>query len=116
MTSPTQRSLKLLREDGWEVAVVERWNHHTKIRQDLFGFADLIAMRPGATPILLQVTGSGVSTRLKKIVESDKALIALCSGFRIVIHGWRKVKVKRGGKAMVWKPRIVEVTHEDFVT
>jgi hypothetical protein len=39
-TSPTQLSLKKLREEGYTVAVVEHWNSFARIRQDLFGFID----------------------------------------------------------------------------
>jgi hypothetical protein len=35
--TPTQRSLAYLRAEGWQVAIVERWNPHARIRQDLFG-------------------------------------------------------------------------------
>ena len=43
-TSPTQLSLKKLREEGYTVAVVEHWNSFARIRQDLFGFIDLLAL------------------------------------------------------------------------
>ena len=41
-TSPMQRSLKHLRDAGWTCAIVEHWNLHAKIRQDLFGFGELV--------------------------------------------------------------------------
>ncbi len=115
MTSPTSRTLALYRADGWTVAIVERWNPHVKIRQDLFGFADLLAMKPGQQPLLIQVTsGSGLSARIQKIKDQPLARVALQSGFRIEAHGWRKLKAKRGGKATQWKPRIIEVTEQDL--
>lgn len=114
MSSPTSRSKKLLSEDGWTVAVVERWNPHVRIRQDLWGFADLIAMKPGYAPKLLQVTTTGTAERVRKILEEPRALIALRSGFQIEVHGWRKLKVKRGGKAVRWAPRIIPISPEDF--
>src|SRR5271167_4627948 len=89
--SPTQRSLKLLRERGWTCQVVERWNQWAKVRQDLFGCLDILAISPrdreadaaleawcvknlagklmGAAIIGVQVTsGSGHSDRRKKIL------------------------------------------------
>ena len=30
------------------------------------------------------------------------------------LWGWRKVKVKRGGKAEIWQPRVREYTLADF--
>lgn len=114
MTSPTQRSKALLQEQGYHVAIVERWCSFTRRRHDLFGFADLLAIREGETPLLVQVTSTGVSSRVRKILESDLAPLTLKSGFRIQVHGWRKLKVKRGGKAMRWSPRIVHITEADF--
>ena len=42
---PTQRTLARLRQEGaLEVAIVEHWNPHARIRQDLFGFIDILAI------------------------------------------------------------------------
>jgi hypothetical protein len=38
------RTLAWLREHGYEAWVVEYWNHYAKIRQDLFGFIDVLAV------------------------------------------------------------------------
>lgn len=107
--SPTQRSLALLKDAGWTVAIVERWNPHARIRQDLFGFADLIAMKPGEKPLLVQVTSTGWASRIRKVLDEPLAATALLSGFSIEVHGWRKLKVKRGGKAVRWEPKIVPI-------
>lgn len=106
--SPTQRSLKKLREEGWLVAVVEHWNSFRHIRQDLFGFADLLAIR-GDEALLVQTTsGSNVAARVEKIVQSSAAKLWLTSpNRRIVIHGWSK----RGerGKRKLWTCREIEM-------
>ncbi|CAN0586163.1 unnamed protein product, partial [Ectocarpus sp. 12 AP-2014] len=54
--SPTQRSKAALQKEGWTVEVVEKWNPHVRQRKDLFGFADLLAIKPGEQPLLIQVT------------------------------------------------------------
>ncbi len=111
MSSPTQRSNKHLRDDGWYPETVERWCPWSKRRKDLFGFADILAIKFGMKPLLVQTTtGSNLAARRTKIYGSDLAALALQSGFCIVLHGWRKLKVKRGGKAMRW------VLHEEEVT
>lgn len=61
MTSPTQRSLAHLRSLGYRVAVVERWNPHARIRQDLFGVLDLLAVRDGEI-LGVQTTNASYST------------------------------------------------------
>ena len=114
MSSPTSRSKKMLEDEGYIVGIVEKFNSFTKTRHDLFGFADLIAVKPGSPILLLQVTTTGTSSRVQKILETDTAPICLEAGIEIEVHGWRKLKVKRGGKAMRWEPRIIPITRETF--
>jgi hypothetical protein len=100
--SPTERSLKLLRKEGWRVAVVEKWNPHAKVRQDLFGFADLIAFGAPGIVTLVQVTSySNMSSRRAKIRANEIADAWLLS-YRIELHGWKKV-----GKAWMLKREVL---------
>jgi len=109
--SPTQRSLKLLRDEGWHVEIVEHYNYFTKRRKDLFGFADLLACKSLEPPLLVQVTsGSNHSARRLKIANSPLIKLVLSTGMRVEIHSWRKLKKKRGGKQMIWSPRVEEIT------
>ncbi len=108
--SPTTRSLNRLRKRGWTPGIVER-RCGKFVTVDLWGFVDIIAMKLGEIPVLIQTTtGSNLAARRTKIYASEKAALALQSGFRIVLHGWRQLKVKRGGKATVWTLREEEVT------
>jgi len=106
--SPTQRSLKYLRALGYHCAIVERWNHHTKIRQDLFGFADLLCIKKGCSPLLVQVTSSGWSSRIRKIQAEPLSELALASGFDIEVHGWRKLKTNKNKMTI----KIIPITKE----
>jgi len=109
--SPTRLSLKLLRKEGWHVEVVERWNPHARIRNDLFGFADLIAIRDAHPPMLVQVTTStNFQARRRKILAEQRALIWLHSSGTILLHGW-KPKKKRG---VPRECREEAITAEDF--
>jgi len=87
--TPTQRSLAYLRAEGWQVAIVERWNPHARIRQDLFGVFDLLAVRDGVT-MGVQVTSTGVASRVKKIADSDMVPALRRAGWTLMVHGWRK--------------------------
>lgn len=89
-TSPTQRSLAKLREEGYQVAVVERWNPHARIRQDLFGFADLLAVGNGETVAVQTTSASNMAARIRKIAESDQVPECRKANWRILVHGWRK--------------------------
>ena len=87
--TPTQRSLAYLRDEGYLVAIVEHWNPFARIRQDLFGFIDLLAIRRNET-LAVQVTASGVSSRVKKIEASPHLGRVREAGWRLHVHGWRK--------------------------
>ncbi len=107
--SPTQRSLAELKKRGYLPYIVERWNPFAHIRQDLYGFIDLVAIK-GDSPGVLAVqttSGSNVSARIQKIHESAAAKIWLAAGNRIVVHGWRKVGSK--GKRKLWELREVPI-------
>lgn len=101
--TPTQRSIAYLKAEGYTVAIVEHWNHFARIRQDLFGFIDLLAIRKGET-LAVQVTASGVSARLKKIMDHPNLPVVRDCGWKIEIHGWRKSAAGR------YVQRIIDVS------
>jgi hypothetical protein len=88
--SPTQRSLAEMRKRGYTAQVVERWNSFAKIRQDLFGFIDVLCVGNGETVAVQCTSGSNVSSRIKKIAESDDMPTIRKAGWKILVHGWRK--------------------------
>ena len=118
--SNTSRSLEYIRSQGWMCDKVEQFNPYAGKfgkRKDMFGFADIVAMGEG-TIIAIQSCGQAFSEHNKKITEDE--LVApnalkwiQCRG-RLILIGWRKVKLKKGGKAMRWSPRIKEYAEQDF--
>ena len=90
MSSPTQRTLKHLRAAGYPlVQVVERWNPHAKVRQDLFGVVDVLAV--GSDIVGVQATsGSNVAARVRKLTDSPALPVLRKAGVRVLVHGWRK--------------------------
>lgn len=107
--TPTQRTLKYLRDTGYHAEVVERWNPHARIRQDLFGFGDIIALNRGdCRPVIVQCTsGANMASRIAKIKSLDVARLVQ-SYFAILVIGWRKVGPR--GKRKTWQPRIVQLS------
>ena len=89
-TSPTQRSLAVLREKYPLVQVVEKWNPHARIRQDLFGIIDILCVGDGETVAVQTTAGSAVAARLKKMADSPALPHLRDAGWRILVHGWRK--------------------------
>lgn len=135
MSSPTQRSREFFRKLGFASAIVEHFNPHVKVRQDLFGFGDILVCVPASNNgfvfteagvglmhadsghhLLVQATsdeGGNVSARFKKIVnDCPHARDWLESGGRIVVHGWAKKGA--AGKRKLWTLRAVPVTLADL--
>lgn len=69
--SPTSRSLKQLRADGYVAEVVERWNQYSKTRHDLFGIVDVLAMDGELLAVQATTTGN-LSSRIKKSLASPQ--------------------------------------------
>jgi len=99
---------------GYRVAIVEKWNPHAHIRQDMFGIFDLVAIhRTRKETIGIQTTSaSNVSHRVEKMSDTDHigaVMDALGARWRVQVHGWRK----KGYRYIV---RVVEASDagEDF--
>lgn len=116
MGSPTQRSLALLREQGYHAEVVEKWAGGK--RHDLWGWCDILALRdrnysitvdevesPVFTDVLAvqTTTASNMSARIKKIGDSDTVGLVRACGIQIAVHGWAK-------KAGRWQCRVVDLS------
>jgi hypothetical protein len=102
-TSPTQLTLKRLREEGYLCQVVEHYNFFAKIRQDLFGFVDVIGVRENETIAVQATSYSNVSARVKKIADHENIPMVRKAGWRIEVWGWHK-------KDNRWTVRIVDVS------
>lgn len=71
---------------------VERWIPGANIRKDLFGFADLLAIRD-QTVLAVQVTSrSNLAARIRKIGDSPLLGLVRKAGISIAAHGWGKDK------------------------
>lgn len=119
-TSNTQRTMQELRKQGRVCAIVEKFNHHVGpygIRQDLFGIIDIIALDFERGVVGIQSCGSDFAAHERTILEerTQESIDWLSTpGTSLELWGWRRIKLKRGGKAMRWQPRIREFTLADF--
>lgn len=93
--SPTTRSLKLMRDKGYLCEVTERWNPFARIRQDLYGFIDVLCIKEGETVAVQTTSYSNVSARIKKIQGLDAYAMVRSAGWKVVVHGWHKNKSNR---------------------
>ena len=110
---PAQRSMDWLRKRGWYVWKCEHWNPWARVRIDLAGFIDVIAIHPDEPRIfaIQATTTSNQSKRIAKILASMDARLWLRAGTAIHVHGWRKSKRTRR-----WELTETPVTLEDFNT
>ena len=121
--SPTQRTLRALREEGRICEIVEKWVMVPGMpgggyRKDLLGFIDIISLDPVRKGTIgIQSCGQAFKSHLDKIMDSEvtqNVIEWLKSENHVELWGWRKLKLKRGGKAMRWMPRVQVITLEDF--
>lgn len=88
--TPTQLSLRRLRNQGWLAEVVERWNPHANIRQDLYGFIDILAVGEAGTLAVQTTTVPNVAARIRKITDHPHLPAVRAAGWAIHVHGWEK--------------------------
>lgn len=100
--SPTQRSLKMLRELGFTAAVTEKWNPHAKIRQDLFGVIDILGIREGIGILGVQACSrTDHARRRDKCLAEPKLRKWLEAGGRFEIWSWSLMG--KAGKVKRWE-------------
>lgn len=128
----TERTLKHLRSLGFTADKIERHipmpagerlNPRTGRKQmsfflarryDPFGF-DILACHPGGGIHGVQTTNAANhASHRKALLKSERALAWVRSGGRILLISWRKSPKKRGGRQMIWKPRLDWITQGDF--
>jgi hypothetical protein len=103
--SPTESSLKYLRDQGWMCDVVEKYIHAMKIRKDLWGFGDILCLRDGETLLVQTTSYSNMNARVNKIMDSEhEYALNECrkAGWLIHVHGWRKIPLTKGSKSLRW--------------
>jgi len=114
--SPTSRALADLREMGFTAQVVERWNPHARIRQDLFGCIDIVAIHPELGTLGVQACAGGShATRRVKCCGESKLRTWLTAGNAFEIWSYAK-QGPRGQKVKKWTLRREAVKAYDVVT
>lgn len=88
----SQRSQLRWKEQGYLVANVEKWNAFTKTRHDLYGCIDILAIGNKETVAIQTTSKNNMSSRIRKIEDSEVLTVMLESNWRVVVEGWYKVK------------------------
>jgi hypothetical protein len=75
---------------GYKCDVVESYNAFTRRKKDLFSIFDILAIGNGET-VGIQITSkSNMSSRIKKISESEYLPELVRSNWKILVLGWYK--------------------------
>jgi hypothetical protein len=116
-SKPVQRSLKVLAENGWQVAIVERYikfgNMPFGKRIDVWGFGDLLVCRPpmadlpGAVALVQCCRDADIAAHRDKILAIPEFYNWKRSNGRVFLQGWAK-KGPRGEKKR-WTMREIEL-------
>lgn len=100
MSSPTQRSLAVLRERGYIAQVVERWNPFARIRQDLFGVVDVLAVGNGETIAVQCTSGANVAEAAKAAPSRLSRLDEYVAGEQLSPNAGTALNATSDGGAM----------------
>ena len=114
--SPTSRSLTIVRDKGYLAQVVEHWNPHAHIRQDLYGFVDLLAIH-GAPPHILAIqacAGASHAARATKIRNHPNLPAVLASGIRVEVWSWAKQGPRGARKLWMLRTETITSPHDTY--
>lgn len=103
----TVKSRDRLAQEGFRVyQTVEVWNSFARQKKDLFGIFDVLAVGSGRT-LAVQVTSrDNMSSRRKKMQESEAFAECVLAGWSIELHGWYKEKNR-------WKCKVEVMSEQD---
>lgn len=90
-TSPTQRTLALLRKEGHQADVVEKWIPRARKRKDVAGCIDVIAYGRNLGVLGVQTTTAAHhGARKAKALAEPRLVEWLMANARFEIWSWRK--------------------------
>jgi len=85
----------MARRQGMTAAVVEHWNPHARIRQDLFGCIDVLACGSQGVLGIQATTKPNARARMRKALAEPRLEAWLASGAAFEVWGWHSPKPRR---------------------
>jgi len=105
MASPTELSLRLLRKQGFFCEITEKnmrippkepGREPLVYKVDLFGFIDILAIKPGITLAVQTTSASNVAARIAKITALGEFDHVKRAGWIVYVHGWHGKRMEDG--------------------
>jgi hypothetical protein len=90
LVSHNARTIALYESRGYKCDIVESYNSFSRRKKDLFGIFDIVAIGNGETLGIQLTSKNNMSSRIKKITNSDFFAEIVRSGWRIIVIGWYK--------------------------
>lgn len=90
------------------VGNVEFWNKYSRKTLDLFNLFDTIAIFNHALYGIQITSSANFASHHKKMIENKNLHLWLDTENNAWLVSWSKKKIKRGGKAYKWEPKIRE--------
>jgi hypothetical protein len=107
----TGMTRRWLEAQGYLVGKTEYWNSFTCRRHDLWGWCDMLAIKPNEITAVQSTSYSNIAARRNKIKSLDSHKTWLQAGGFILIIGWRKIKNRWTAVTdMVWPEEITNGT------
>lgn len=108
----TQKTLAWIKEHDWRYAITEKWNPFAKIRQDLFGFGDILVVTGDVNIIIQNTSYPERNKRRDKILKecTEVATDWIKGGGEILVVSWRKkTATRRSPKTPKELPDIINI-------
>jgi hypothetical protein len=112
--SATQRTLKEMRRLGYRTAIVEKWNPHAFVRQDLYGIIDVLGIKARKILGIQSTTRANTGAHVHKLLEDNRQALSdwLDAGGLFELWSWAKVGAK--GKRKHWEVARRTFTMDDL--
>lgn len=122
MSIATQKSLALMKKNGWKPWIVERFIGKGKfgVRRDLYHIIDILGYDDKEKQFvgIQSTTMNQRKDHITKLLNDEREYVEfwLSTGSRLELWCWRKLKVKKKdgkfGKTERWTPKIDIITKE----
>ncbi len=115
MTNLKQKTREWLKEKhNAIVGNVEYWNKYSKKSQDLFNLFDIVCIFNHSIYGIQITSSSNFAKHHQKMIANKNLFYWLDTDQPAWLVSWSKKKIKRGGKAYKWIPKIREYYLMDY--
>jgi hypothetical protein len=94
--------MRELHKRGMIAVVVEQWNSSRQLRQELFGFVDVLGIGAHGTLAIQATIDSSLMAKVSKIADSEYIGAVCDAGWSVEVWGWKKINKR-------WRLNVIDV-------